>query len=372
MRSTSQHTPATLSIRSLQWDYEVDFADTINEALEKLGDVPEACVVIDAEVERLHGAALRPMLDRYPALVVEPSEEAKSLRGVERLVDWLIEQRVVRSGTVIAVGGGCIQDLVSFTSHIYYRGIDWIFLPTTVLSQADSCIGAKSGINVLPFKNQLGVLHSPRRILVAKEFLNTLPNIEIASGYGEIVKLSVTSSRHFLPFLEGSLAKGGLRNGHLLELERAALAAKQEIIEEDEYEVDLRRVLNYGHSFGHALEALSGHKVPHGLAVLWGIDVINALGVRWGCTPLELASRLHVLVKEHFDYVLPMAPSARDLVEVIGRDKKVARGLMNFVVLRAEGDMFVLPRPLDGPLLGEVEEVLQGRSELGELVFARR
>ncbi len=359
-------------IRSLQWDYEVSFADTIKDVLEKLGDVPEACVVIDAEVERLHGAALRPLLDRHAALVVEPSEEAKSLRGVERLIDWLIEQRVVRSGTVIAVGGGCIQDLVSFTSHIYYRGINWIFLPTTVLSQADSCIGAKSGINVLPFKNQLGALHSPRRILVAEEFLKTLPRIEVASGYGEIVKLSVTSSRHFLPFLESSLAEGGLRNGHLLELERAALAAKQEIIEEDEYEADLRRVLNYGHSFGHALETLSGHAVPHGLAVLWGIDVINALGVRWGHTPLELASRLHALIEKHFDYVLPVEPSARDLVEAVSRDKKVARGLMNFVVLRAEGSLFILPRPLDEQLIGEVEEVLQGNSELGAMVFARR
>lgn len=356
-----------LQISSLQWDYPVSFHPTIAGGVEALGDLREAYVIVDAQVMALHGDELTGLTSRFPTLTVEATEEAKSFTGVGRLINWLIEQRAVRSATLIAVGGGCIQDLVSFTAHIYYRGVNWVFLPTTVLSQADSCIGAKSGINVLPFKNQLGVLHSPRQVRICAEFLETLPDVEIASGYGEIVKLSVTSSQHFLELLESSLVDGGLRNPHLLELERASLAAKQEIIEEDEYETDLRRVLNYGHSFGHALEALASHQVPHGLGVLWGIDVINALGVRWGMTPGDLAERMYRLIQENFNYTLPITPTAEELVDMIGRDKKVAHGRMHFAVLRGEGDLVIEPRALDSELTAQVREVLAE-----DRVFTRR
>lgn len=358
-----------LEISSLQWDYPVTFHGSIGDAISALAGMNETFVVADARVAVLHSEALAPLMDAYPHVLLEANEETKSFAGVSTLVDWLIEHRAVRSATVIAVGGGCIQDLVSFTTHLYYRGINWVFLPTTVLSQADSCIGAKSGINVLPFKNQLGALHSPRRVLITTEFLSTLPDVEVASGYGEIVKLAVTSSKHFLGLLESSLNNGGLRNPHLLDLERASLAAKQEIIEEDEYESDLRRILNYGHSFGHALEALAGHKVPHGLGVLWGIDVINALGVMWGMTPVDLAQRMHALIAEHFDYTLPITPSAEDLVDMVRRDKKVAHGKMHFAVLRAEGDLVIEPRALDDELISQVQAVLAGESAVGELVF---
>lgn len=358
-----------LEISSLQWDYPVTFHRSISSAIVELSGMKETFVVADARVAVLHSEALTPLMDAYPHVLLEANEETKSFAGVSTLVDWLIEHRAVRSATVIAVGGGCIQDLVSFTTHLYYRGINWVFLPTTVLSQADSCIGAKSGINVLPFKNQLGALHSPRRVLITTEFLSTLPDVEVASGYGEIVKLAVTSSKHFLGLLESSLNDGGLRNPHLLELERASLAAKQEIIEEDEYESDLRRILNYGHSFGHALEALAGHQVPHGLGVLWGIDVINALGVMWGMTPPELAQRMHALIAERFDYTLPITPSAEELVDMVRRDKKVAHGKMHFAVLRAEGDLAIEPRALDDELVSQVQAVLAGESALGELVF---
>lgn len=365
------HDMAALTIRSRQGDYDVEFYSSIGETTDSLLNLQEAFLVVDTNVHRLHETALTPLMERYPSLLVEANEEAKSLAGVGTLIEWLIGHKAVRSSTIVAIGGGCIQDLVSFTSHIYFRGINWIFLPTTVLSQADSCIGAKSGINVLPYKNQLGALHSPRRILIASEFLSTLPDVEVASGYGEIVKLSVTSSHSFFPRLESALAHGGLRNPHLMELERAALAAKQEIIEEDEYESDLRRVLNYGHSFGHALEALAEHQVPHGLGVLWGIDVINALGVTWGITPADLAVRIHNLISDYFYYTLPLAPTAEELIDMVSRDKKVAQGLMHFAVLAEEGTLVIDARPLDETLTSQLREVIHGRSVVGELVFAQ-
>lgn len=358
LTSTSEADVSPLHIRSLQWDYDVEFVSTVAQAVVRASAVSEAFVVCDENVARLYARELEPLLSSRPCLVVPATEETKSLLGVERLVNWLIEQRAVRSSTIIAIGGGCIQDLVSFTAHLYYRGVSWVFVPTTVLSQADSCIGAKSGINVLPYKNQLGVLHSPRSIIVSAGFLPTLADAEIESGYGEIVKLSVTSSRHFLKELEHALEDGGTRNPRLLALTRASLHAKQEIIEEDEYETDLRRILNYGHSFGHALEALAGHQVPHGLAVLWGIDVINWLGVRWGVTAPAVAARLSALIRKHFDYQLPIVPTAEALLDMLGRDKKVSQGRMHFAVLVEEGSFVMLPKLIDEELRALVEEFL--------------
>ena len=349
-----------LLIHSRQSNYEVRFAPTVTKALAlALDHVPDVLVVCDEKVASLYAAQLASLLGSRPSYIIAATEETKSLAGVAGLVDWLIANRAVRSSTIVAIGGGCIQDLVSFTAHVYYRGVSWIFLPTTVLSQADSCIGAKSGINVLPYKNQLGSLHSPKRIVITTEFLGTLADIEIASGYGEIVKLSVTSSRHFLTLLESALVEGGIHNPRVLELTRASLFAKQEIIEEDEYEGDLRRILNYGHSFGHALEAISEYQVPHGLGVLWGIDIINWLGVRWGVTSAQLAARLSTLMRAYFDYSLPVSPDAEVLVDMLSRDKKISNGKMYFAVLIDEGSVVVLPRDLDRGLRNLVVEYLE-------------
>ena len=351
---------APLHIASRQWDYDVLFTPDVESAAElAIAGQTELFIVCDENVAELHAAALAPLLTANPTYLVPATEATKSLTGVSALVDWLIQERAVRSATLLAIGGGCIQDLVSFTAHLYYRGFNWTFLPTTVLSQADSCIGAKSGINVLPFKNQLGSLHSPRRVVVSSEFLETLPDEEIASGYGEIVKLSVTSSHAFFDQLSSALHEGGIRNSRLLELTRASLIAKQEIVEIDEYETDLRRILNYGHSFGHALEAISGHDIPHGLAVLWGIDVINWLGVRWGVTQPDIATALSSVIRGNFDFRLPMRPTASALVDQLKRDKKVSNGFMHFAVLESEGKFMMLPRPLDAELESLVAEYLE-------------
>lgn len=360
MHVNQEYQMEPLHIRSRQWDYDVEFAKDLQD-LSGLDSVltDETFIVCDEQVAQLHSGALKGLIESRPTLLMPATEETKSLRGVETLIDWLIANRAVRSSRILAIGGGCIQDLVSFTAHLYYRGIDWIFMPTTVLSQSDSCIGAKSGINVLPFKNQLGVLHSPRKILIVEEFLKTLPAVEIASGYGEVVKLSVTSSHQFFDRLESILNAEGIYNRHLLELTHASLRAKQEVIEEDEYEEDLRRILNYGHSFGHALEAISAHTIPHGLAVLWGLDIINSLGVRWGITDVAIAGRISALIRGNFDYQLTFKPNSEELLEMLKRDKKVADGRITFAVLRDCGHIELIPKEIDVDLNEMVTEYLE-------------
>lgn len=347
-----------IRISSLQGDYDVVFLRNLDEVLSKLTLDERSLAVVDEGVARLYPRFISAIEKEIPVFRVEPNEETKSLAGVERLARWLVEKKAIKSTKMVAVGGGCIQDLVSFTSHIYFRGIDWEFVPTTILSQADSAIGAKSGINLLPYKNQFGAMHSPKAIYIDTTFLETLPDVEIMSGYGEIAKLSVTSSKHFLDLLEASLEHGGLRNVRLLELIRASLIAKKEIIELDEYESDLRRVLNYGHSFGHALEALTNHQIPHGVAVLWGIDAVNFIGERIGITAHQVARRMRSIISAHFDFALNEIPSAEDLLSMIKRDKKMKDGKMNFVFLREIGDFVIRPTEVDDALLAHVRDFL--------------
>ncbi|AXN44265.1 3-dehydroquinate synthase [Mycobacterium marinum] len=346
-------------IKSEQGDYPVDFVGKVKLVPELIDVGPETLVIIDEALVDLYGDDLGPLSER-PTYRVAADEESKTLSGVSLFVDWLLENKATRSAHVVAIGGGVIQDIATFACHIYYRGVGWTFVPTTLLSQADSCIGAKSSINVLPLKNQLGVFHSPSHVIVCSEFLTSLPQIEVDSGYGEIYKLALTNEGAFFDQLAEALTHGGHRNPRVLEMIRNALESKRLVIEQDEHESDLRRVLNYGHSFGHALEALTHNEVPHGLAVMWGMDLINFLGVKWGLTSPATAARVRTVLDANTDYAIGAIPSARELVDTLKRDKKVRKGVMYFAVLHDEGDLRIVPKPLDEALVAEVAEYLDG------------
>ncbi|EHB49720.1 3-dehydroquinate synthase [Mycolicibacterium rhodesiae JS60] len=353
-------------IKSEQGDYPVDFVAEVAAVPAIVSPHADTYVIIDEALFDLYGQALGALLS-CPTYLVKADEESKTLAGVSDFIDWLLQNNATRSARIVAVGGGVVQDVATFAAHIYYRGVPWTFVPTTLLSQADSCIGAKSSINVLPLKNQLGVFHSPSHVVICSEFLTSLPQVEVDSGYGEIYKLALTNEGAFFGELTEALTSGGHRNPHVLEMIRKALESKRLVIEEDEHETDLRRVLNYGHSFGHALEALTHNEVPHGLAVMWGMDLINFLGVRWGLTNPDTAAQVRAVLAANTDYAIPSIPSADELVDVLKRDKKVRNGVMYFAVLHDEGDLRIVPKPLDEVLVAEVSEYLDD-----EPLFATR
>lgn len=346
-------------IKSEQGDYPVDFVGEVATVSMLIEPGPETFVIIDESLVDRYGEALSGLL-RYPTYRIKANEESKTLAGVGLFIDWLLGNGATRSARIVAIGGGVVQDVTTFAAHVYYRGISWTFVPTTLLSQSDSCIGAKSSINVLPLKNQLGVFHSPSHVVICSEFLKSLPEVEVDSGYGEIYKLALTNGGAFFDELTDALRSGGHRNPYALEMVRKALESKRLVIEQDEHESDLRRILNYGHSFGHALEALTHNEVPHGIAVMWGMDLINFLGTKWGLTNPETAKRVRAVLAAHTDYAIVSVPSARELVDTLKRDKKVRKGVMYFAVLHDEGDLRIVPKPLDEKLVAEVSEYLNG------------
>lgn len=355
-----------LLIRSAQGDYAVQFVDRLDQAVAALSAQLPAAIVIDRRVAELHGPALAPLLERVPTLRLEATEANKTLAGVEACLSFCQAHGLHRRSRLLAIGGGIIQDIVAFSAHAYYRGIDWTFLPSTLLAMSDSCIGAKCGLNLGAFKNQLGVFHAPRQVVICPALLDTLDPADVASGYGEILKLMLTGSREHFERLQEAVATGGLRNPSLLALIRASLDVKRGVIEEDEFESGLRQILNYGHTFGHALEAATAHAVPHGLAVAWGIRLVNDLAARRGWLAAADAQLVDRFVADHLIAELPCSVSAEALIEGVKRDKKAAAGAVTLAVLREPGRLERLSVPIDAALQREVEAFLAAGVHAGD------
>jgi 3-dehydroquinate synthase len=350
-----------LIIKSSQGDYPVIFLESISN-LRQEDKLNQSFIIVDKNVLQIYGKKLSKILTR-PYFVVEPTEEFKSLEGVGKIVEWLIDNGAIKSSQIIAIGGGITQDLATFVSHIYYRGIRWVYLPTTLLSQSDSCIGAKCAVNLKGHKNQLGVIHSPSEVVIVEEFLSTLAEVDFRSGFGEIFKLSVTGSRQFFSQLKEHLKQNGLQNKNMLGIIRSSLISKQEVIELDEYEKDLRRVLNYGHTFGHALESISKHTIPHGIAILFGMDLINYLGVSWNITNQEFYTQFRNIIKEYYkDLTFEVNLETKELIKEILRDKKMYDGYMYFAVPKNIGEIVIIKKIIDEELQIKVKEYLDNES----------
>jgi 3-dehydroquinate synthase len=335
-----------LTIKSRDFNYDVNFHDDEEHLLRDLLEIQDSAFVVDATISDLYQHLLGQISVHRPVLILEATEKLKSLDGVSKVVEWLLENGLNRSLTLVGVGGGIIQDVVTFTSAIYYRGVKFVLVPTTLLSMADSSIGAKCGINFGSFKNQLGLVNPPRAVHISHAFLATLQDREIMSGYGEILKLAITGGKAHLKKLFDVVDSVGLRGG-VSELIYQSLLVKRHIIEEDEYEADLRRILNYGHTFGHALEALTDHQIPHGLAVAWGIDLVNFLSTQQ--QKFDNDSRLEIqhFISQHLPFKLNQFPSAAELIQHARRDKKMVGQVLNLILPDSVGHLEIVPTQLD-------------------------
>jgi 3-dehydroquinate synthase len=351
--------PKTINVHSGLGDYSATFFPSIRESVEAFGGQSSLYVLIDRNVWQQFGPSIQPAVENRPLMLINATEEAKTLEGVSAVATWLQQNKATKQSHLLAIGGGIVQDIAAFTSHCYYRGIRWSYLPTTLLAMSDSCIGAKCGINHNGFKNHLGVFQAPQRVHIATEFLEGVDDVHVKSGYGEILKLLITGSQEDFAFLEAALAPPGssLRSSHLPEFIRRSLANKRTIIEQDEFETDLRRILNYGHTFGHALENLSGYEVPHGLAVAWGIDVVNHIAVRKGLLSPGYAARIRAFIKTHLAFEMQYVPKADVLVEATKSDKKVDAAGVNLVLLHESPfGLRVVSQPYDANLRLWVQE----------------
>ena len=244
--------------------------------------------------------------------------------GIGKVIDWMSNQRCTKANHVVAIGGGIIQDIATFSTCIFFRGLPWTFIPTTLLSMSDSCIGAKSGINLNTLKNQLGVFNSPFAVLITPDFLKTLSMNDVKSGYGEILKLYLTAGYAKFLELEKELNESNsLLSSQTMKHIAQSLLIKKRVIEEDEYETYLRMILNYGHTFGHAVEAETHNFIPHGLGVCFGMDFVNFISKENGWLSEEKFKRIQKLIKTHLPFVNTKTITADGLLTSSKRDKKM-------------------------------------------------
>ena len=272
----------TLTIRSHKGPYSVEFFESLDATLRELPPLDKCRYIVDEQVWCLYRAQLTPLIDEKFVYVLEASEANKSLERMAGHVSRLLEIGARRDHQLVAIGGGIIQDISCYIASTLFRGMRWSLMPTTLLAQTDSCIGSKSSINVNEWKNIVGTFTPPNRVLICAQFLETLTHFEMRSGIGEMLKVHMIDGTESY-FAISRDVESLLKDRRLLQdYTRRSLLIKQKLIELDEFDQGPRNILNYGHSFGHAIESATDFMVPHGVAVTMGMDMANYTSARLG------------------------------------------------------------------------------------------
>src|SRR3972149_4871268 len=254
------------AVRSYTVDFHDRFEDILNARLHP-GDI----LLIDARVAELHGHRFGSLLDDPRHLQLFVDENLKSYEGVGPVIDHLARHGFRKDHKLIGIGGGIIQDVTGFTASILFRGVDWLCFPSTLLAQCDSCIGSKTSINFGRFKNQLGNFYPPAEVHIDLSLLKSLPMSALLSGLGEMAPYYLVSGGQDCGRLAREAPAALVDHGMLKGLVARSLEIKRGFIQVDEFDLKERQVLNYGHSFGHALETLTDYRLPHGIAVSYGM-----------------------------------------------------------------------------------------------------
>ena len=326
--------------------YPIHFVDEVSARLsasiaELAGSSRESLLLTDEAVLAALSPAVRAAVSGLPSLVLPPGEKTKSLESFGRVLDFLAQQRLDRNGVLWVLGGGVMGDLGGFAAAAYLRGIECIQVPTTLLAMVDSSVGGKTGINLSAGKNLVGAFHHPRAVIIAREFLATLPAREFAAGMAEVIKYGLLGDAALFARLESAALT--VQSPDLPAVIRRCCEMKAAIVRADERETAAeggRALLNLGHTFGHAIEQVTGYSAYlHGEAVAVGIVAAARLSHKLGHLTVAEARRVEQAVALHALPVrlrspLPLAA----LMASMQHDKKVRAGRLRFVVLQRLGE----------------------------------
>ncbi len=327
----------TFEVKANNHHYTVTFAKC-KSLIEPLLQQEHVFWIIDMQVFQLYQERFSNIPDSKRFLL-HAIEEHKSMDTVLSIAEKMAEGSCNRRTELVAVGGGLTLDVAGFLASIYMRGISYTSIPTTLLAAADSCLGGKTAVNSCNVKNLLGTFYPPKSIIIDAEFLKSLSYDDFKSGVGEILKIALISGEdHFLEF-EADLDKLLTRDNEMvLKYIARSLLFKKNVVEQDECEKGLRRVLNYGHTFGHAVEVVSQYKVPHGKAIAIGIMMVNRLAVAQQKLREETAMRIAQQIEKIYGEVASQIPSTESLYPIMLRDKKNTTSSISYVFI---GDDFL-------------------------------
>ncbi len=323
------------------------------DALPSLHFDTKVAIITNPKVAGLHLAYLLSKLSAKEIYIITvPDGEAyKNQASVELILESLFNHKFNRNSLLIAFGGGVIGDMCGYVASIYERGIDFIQIPTTLLSQVDASVGGKTGMNNHFGKNLIGAFYQPKAVYIDPHFLTTLPKREFGAGVAEIVKMAVTFNDTFFSFLESADLSDNLT---LQEAIKEAVATKARVVSEDEKERGIRAALNYGHTFAHVIENETAYKrYLHGEAVAIGMVMANRLALSLGLMTQEQTQRVQHLLEK---YALPThyeVKDAKSFYEAFFLDKKSSDTNITFILPKGLGDV-VMPHDLSKELLIEV------------------
>jgi len=325
-------------------------------------------IVTDENVARAQLPRLRAALDAaglsYDVITVPAGEASKRFEVLAAVVDGILGARLERRDVVIALGGGVIGDLAGFAAAIARRGMDVVQVPTSLLAQVDSSVGGKTGINTPHGKNLVGAFHQPRLVLADLDALDSLPEREFRAGYAEVVKYGLIDDEPFYFWLEEKrpeIFAGGPARAEAI---ARACAAKARFVLADETETGVRALLNLGHTFGHALEAVTGYsdRLIHNEGVTIGMVLAHQFSVRLGLAPsqdaVRVARHLHAAgLPTTLSDIPGTLPPTADLMRAIAQDKKVMRGELTFILTRGIGKAFIERKIAPDEVVSFLEEM---------------
>ena len=307
-----------------------------------------AVIVTNTAVAPLYLETLQQVLDagsiRHDHVILQDGEQHKTITSVESIIDLLLHKRHDRRTTVIALGGGVVGDVAGFAASIYQRGVKFIQIPTTLLSQVDSSVGGKTGVNHPPGKNMIGAFFQPQCVVIDINTLYTLPARELSAGLAEVIKYGLIYDAKFFGWLEQNIDGLAKSDSDLLaHAIRVSCETKAKVVEQDERESGIRAILNLGHTFGHAIEAVMGYgNWLHGEAVATGMMMAIDLSIREGLIDETVRSRsAAMLEKAALPAKAPAEMSTEQFLDVMAIDKKTIDGNINLVLLRKLGEAFV-------------------------------
>lgn len=297
----------------------------------------KVAILTNPKVAGLHLKTLLPRLKAKEVYIITiaDGEQYKNWESIEFILDRMFDHRLNRKSLLVAFGGGVIGDMGGFASSLYNRGIDFIQIPTTLLSQVDASVGGKTGINNKYGKNLIGAFHQPKAVHIDPSFLNTLPAREFGAGVAEIVKMAVTFNAQFFEWLENNDLRVG---DNLIKAITQAVETKAKVVEADEKEQGLRAALNYGHTFGHVIENETRYETYlHGESVAIGMIMANDLACDVGLMNTEEAKRIRVVLER---YDLPLTYPISDVekfYQAFFLDKKSSDATITFILPHSIG-----------------------------------
>jgi 3-dehydroquinate synthase len=300
----------------------------------------EYVILTDENIMRLYGKCF----PEVPVLIVKPGEESKQLAVVEKLAGEMLEKGIDRTGFVLAVGGGVVCDIGGFLASIYMRGIRFAYVSTSLLSQVDASTGGKNGVDLGGTKNILGTIRQPEFVICDPDMLKTLPEEEYLSGLSELIKTSVIGDRELFEIIESNYDLIMKRDRDLLAyLVTRSVRFKAAVVTEDERETGIRRILNFGHTFGHAIEMLTSFR--HGFAVASGMELATEFSLQRGFIAASEKDRINGLL-DKFNLLRDYEIDPSCIEQLILQDKKKTGKEINFVFVSGIGKAFVEKIPV--------------------------